>query len=148
MPFVRSPDSCDIEARGTSGQRLGRERTSRVDPRLLRKLWAEYHDAPWPQGLFACHHCDEPRCSNPEHVFPGSAKDNTHDSINKGRHFRMPGDLHWRTHLSWSDIEHIKQLAFVGVSQREIGRRFNVHQSEVSRIVNGRRWRQHAICVA
>lgn len=36
-------------------------------------------------GLFCCHVCDVRACCNPDHIFLGTAKDNTHDAINKGR---------------------------------------------------------------
>lgn len=50
------------------------------------------HRAAWiltngevPDGLFVCHKCDNRRCINPDHLFLGTAKDNTQDMISKGR---------------------------------------------------------------
>lgn len=34
---------------------------------------------------YACHHCDNPPCINPDHLFVGTAKDNYHDMLRKGR---------------------------------------------------------------
>ena len=38
-----------------------------------------------PQGMNVCHHCDNPQCTNPEHLFIGTQKDNMIDCSLKGR---------------------------------------------------------------
>jgi len=40
---------------------------------------------PIPPGLMVLHRCDVRECVNPEHLFLGTAADNTHDMMAKGR---------------------------------------------------------------
>lgn len=51
------------------------------------------HRAAWalkngviPKGLDVCHHCDNPACVRPSHLFIGTVTDNMLDCSKKGRH--------------------------------------------------------------
>lgn len=39
-----------------------------------------------PKGMFICHHCDNPKCINPNHLYMGTPKDNAQDCVRRGRH--------------------------------------------------------------
>lgn len=41
---------------------------------------------PIPPGLFICHHCDNPPCVRPGHLYAGTRKDNARDYKIRGDH--------------------------------------------------------------
>jgi HNH endonuclease len=50
-----------------------------------RVVWEILHGS-IPVGLQVLHHCDNPPCVNPAHLFLGTIKDNHLDKAHKGRH--------------------------------------------------------------
>lgn len=52
--------------------------------------WEIHHRQPWPHGLIARHGCDNKNCVNPEHVTPGTQKENVADCIGRNRYVFRP----------------------------------------------------------
>lgn len=52
----------------------------------------EHYVGPIPDGVDVLHHCDNPPCVRPDHLFLGTARDNVGDMLAKGRggHSRGP----------------------------------------------------------
>lgn len=50
-----------------------------------RAAWVIAQGQDFPEGLIACHHCDNPSCVNPAHIYPGTYLQNAADAHARGR---------------------------------------------------------------
>src|SRR3990167_1054255 len=100
------------------------------------------HQPDGTMTVCVCHHCDNPRCFNPEHLFLGSQSDNCKDRSRKGRgrENRQDGEDNPHAKLNAADVEEIRAAHAAGESQTSIAQRYDVVQPHISRIVHGEQW--------
>ena len=112
-----------------------------------RLSWILSHGEIVP-GIQVLHHCDNPPCCNPEHLFLGTQADNMHDMKLKGRRMgveTMPrGTEHYRTTLLDENIVDIRRRAKIGESLSIIARDFGLTTGAIWRIVKRQNWKHIA----
>lgn len=97
-------------------------------------------------GMNICHHCDNPACVNPEHLFEGTDKDNSQDALKKGRLYIAKNEQHKRSKLTWDNVNEIRRLHNLGTSKGEIGLKFGLTKQNVMSIVNNKTWKSSHQC--
>jgi hypothetical protein len=90
-----------------------------------------------PEGMWVLHHCNIAQCVDPDHLFLGTAKDNSEDMTRKGRHACHQGTRAQK--LNATDVERIKDLRAAGCTQRVIGDWLGVSDSMICMILSGKR---------
>lgn len=117
---------------------------------LLHRIVYAACVGPVPEGASICHHCDNPSCLRPSHLFVGSNADNVADKVNKGRqasgeqirtnHEHLRGDRIKTARLTAEDVMSIREAEQKGESIESIAKRFAVSATQVSAIVRGIAW--------
>ena len=83
-----------------------------------------------PIGKMALHHCDNPGCVNPSHLYLGTQKENAHDRNVRGR--TSVGSKHPGAILSESDVVALRATRDkTDLSFKVIGRYFGVSGEQV-----------------
>jgi hypothetical protein len=89
-----------------------------------------------PIGLDVCHHCDNPPCCNPNHLFLGTAKQNIQDSIRKGRW--LSKSRHAK--VTAENVSEMRRLSLEGHTRKHIANLFGVTPQNISCILLGQTW--------
>lgn len=93
-----------------------------------------------PDGMLILHHCDNPPCINPGHLYLGTHLDNARDKVNRGRIQR--GEDHFKAKLRESDIVAIRKMYIPRrFSLRKIAAMYDVTYQNIEKIVKRQAWR-------
>lgn len=121
-------------------QRYGKCKIDGIIFRSHRIAW-ELVNGKIPDGLCVCHHCDNPSCCNPRHLFLGTHKENMVDMRQKGKGARCPGISNPSAKLTESQVLEIRKLKNEGMNYTKIGSLFGVGRCEVRNICNRNTWK-------
>lgn len=91
-------------------------------------------------SLFVCHSCDNPSCCNPNHLWQGTAKENSSDMKRKGRSPR--GVKQGHSMLSETDVLAIRAMYNTGrFEQKNIAEKFKTSKGNIHHICANNTWR-------
>jgi len=108
---IKGENDC-WEWTGTKNKKFQHGRVGRKNRlELTHRVAWELTNGPIPEGLLICHHCDNPPCCNPKHLFLGTKQDNCDDMRRKGRDNYLNGPEHASAKLN---EEQIKEILRVG----------------------------------
>lgn len=93
-----------------------------------------------PGGKQVNHHCDNPGCVNPTHLYAGTKADNTADARKRDR--LSVGEDHPDSKLNREQVIEIRQRYNAeDISERALAKDYPVSNSQIHNIVSGKRWK-------
>lgn len=113
---------------------------------------------PIPDGMEACHSCDNPPCCNPAHLHAGTHAQNMAEAKARGRlatgvrhgsqtkpsaftGTSLPGDSHPMAILGAADVIEIRRRLTEGARRADMANAYGVSLAAVHDIASGRSWR-------
>jgi len=94
-----------------------------------------------PDGALILHKCNNYKCCNPDHLYPGDHKQNLIDCKNSGNENKAVGERNNKAKFKEEDIRKIFILNDMGFSQHQIARLYKVAHNNIGKILNGISWK-------
>lgn len=108
-----------------------------------RRAYEIHYGCSLPADIMVLHHCDNPPCVNPDHLFLGNQTDNVHDMIAKKRnqYFGAKGESHHLAKLSKKQVDEIiSRYKRRVVTQLSLAKEYGVSFQHISELVRGMHW--------
>lgn len=137
---IHGPNDCwEVRPRSRNTDGYGRVT---VDGKRVyaHRLSYEIFVGPIPESQVVCHHCDNPPCVNPAHLFTGTMLDNSQDMLAKGRESAPPvrwGEANNKCKLTDKQVAEIRQRWTAGERNKtRLAAEYGVHRSRIYQLVN------------
>lgn len=146
---VIKTETCWIWSRGVSGDGYGRFSLYGKSYSTHTLAYKLHHNIPLYTKVFICHTCDNPLCVKPEHLYHGSYKSNSQDTVKRGRakglFTQQTPTVFSKGHIPASRVltkEEAKNIKtdLQTMRQCDVIRKYNVNRDTVRGIVRGSSW--------
>lgn len=120
-----------------------------------RFVWFLTH-GPFPREALICHHCDNPSCVNPNHLYQGTPRSNVQDCLSRGRHVAPKGEKHWTKQFgkriargNSSPVARLTEAQVLAIRARyalgwknktRLGKEYKIDNSVITDILNREIW--------
>ena len=101
-----------------------------------RWIYSYVHNKQLNKDAQICHHCDNPSCVNPSHLFEGNVQDNIDDRNIKNR--QAKGEKHGGAKLTEQDVIEIRSNR---INSKIMAKKYNVHRDTIHKIRSGNSWK-------
>lgn len=142
-PVTNRPElgNCWVWTRGTTEFGYGQFTVTKGHPSTAHMVSYALEIGPVPPGMHTCHHCDNPPCVRPTHLFLGTAADNALDMVSKGRQGdRHPGSGNPQARLSDEGVQAIRSVPYYYGRTAALARECRVSGTTIRKVLAGERY--------
>ena len=120
-------------------------KTGPLQDEMAHRLSWRIHRGCIPKGLCVCHHCDNPPCVNPDHLWLGTRAMNNRDRAQKGRShgplIMLRGEKSPNAKLTAEDVKVIRSMHKPNeFGYLRLGRIFGVSKAAIHQIITRNTW--------
>ena len=141
----RSVDECWNWKAGLDGNGYGRFKIASYWTTRANRVALASSTMQEPKGKLALHHCDNPACCNPAHLYWGTHADNAKDKVTRGRAYSgdQSGANNGAAKLNEEQVALVVQRLKDGWNNKQIAADLPITHSMVSKIRLGEFWAEH-----
>lgn len=151
--LIDGENGCRIWTGACGNRGYGAVWNGRSNVHVHRAIYQAFHGVKLRKDQFVCHSCDNPACANIDHLWLGTAKDNTADMDKKGRRviteklrdvLRLKPAKGSSNNMSKLTDEQVDVILTSSDAPKHLAERFGVTRNHIYKIRNGVRWAHYS----
>ncbi|NVD45550.1 HNH endonuclease [Qipengyuania atrilutea] len=143
---IRAPEECWEWQASLTTSGYGRFKIASHVQVTASRLALIAHKKDEGGGLHVLHHCDNPKCCNPHHLYFGTVQDNVNDKVERGRcrSGDQSGANNGAAKINEQQLELIVSRFKKGWNNKQIAADLPIGHAMVSKIRCGNMWQEQA----